>query len=237
MKRTGMTLTRIGRIGETVLFLGATAMVSTLADGLLGRFERIVKQRRDAGHPLPVETTPATLRPGDAVMFWNGDDRLVQTVLECAEHLNNRETDWRWLLLDSDSVLQVSAGRMTYYDHAEVIYQGTAEFLRLVGDQDGLLRVFEARVRDGSNALHPVVYEHNGESFQINSTGTVVVSQAAGAAINGEVWRDLTPSESDNVYVLLTGSQGRKALALWTTHIAFLTGQEAGPADVRCYGQ
>src|SRR5579859_6093906 len=154
-----------------------------MAEGLIGRFERVMKQRREAGHTTPHrETTPATLRPGDAIMAWNGDDRLVQTALECAEHLNGRETDWRWLLLDGGTLLEVTPGRTTYYNTPEVIYQGTAEFLRLVGDQDGLLRVFEARVRDGSNALNPVTYERGGSTYQITSTGTFVVQRSEGAA-------------------------------------------------------
>lgn len=209
-----------------------------MAEGLIGRFERIMKQRREAGHATPPrETTPATLEPGDAVMLWNGDDRLVQTVLQCAEHLNARETDWRWLLLDSDSVLEVAPGWTVYYNASEVIHQGTIEFLQLVGDQDGLLRVFEARVRDGTNATNPVVYEHGGTDWQINSTGTFLVQRAEGAALGAEVWRDITRNESDNVYVKLTGPQGSKALAVWTTHIALLIGQEVGPSDIRCYGQ
>jgi hypothetical protein len=209
-----------------------------MADGMIGRFERIMKQRHEAGHVTPPrETTPATLQPGDAIMFWNGDDRLVQTVLPCAEHLNGRETDWRWLLLDSNSLLEVAPGWTVYYNATEVIQQGSLEFLRLVGDQDGLLRVFEARVREGTNATNPVRYEHGGQSWQINSTGTFVVQKAAGSVAAADVWRDITQNEGDNVYVKLTGPQGTRALAIWTTHIALLTGQEAGPSDLRCYGQ
>ncbi len=209
-----------------------------MADGLLGRFERVMKQRHDAGNTTPPrETTPTTLKPGDAIMAWNGDDRLVQTALECAERVNARETDWRWLLLDSDSVLEVAAGWTVYYNTSEVINQGTVEFLRLVGDQDGLLRVFEARVRDGSIAMNPVIFEHGGAAYQINSTGTFLVQRSSGAAIAADVWRDITANETDNVYCKLTGPNGNKALAVWTTHIALLTGQEVGPADLRCYGQ
>ncbi len=211
-----------------------------MAEGMLGRFERLMKQRLDSGHASagpPREVTPATLRPGDALMAWNGDDRLVQTVLQCAEHLNGRETDWRWLLLDGNTLLEVIPGHTTYYNASEVINQGTAEFLRLVGDQDGLLRVFEARVRDGSIALNPVIYDRAGAAYQINSTGTFVVQRSEGAAITSDVWRDITPNEGDNVYFKLTGPNGSKALGVWTTHIAFLAGQEVGPTDLRCYGQ
>lgn len=208
-----------------------------MAEGLLGRWERLRQQRKDRGHPAPIETTPQTLKPGDAIMLWNGDDRLVQTVLECAEHLNGRETDWRWLLLDGGALLEVTAGHTTYYDQSEVIYQGSVDFLRLVGDQDGLLRVFEARVRDGSIALNPVTFDHGGAAFQVASTGTFAVQRADGAALDADVWRDITPNEGNNVYVKLNGPLGGKALGVWTTHIAFLRGQEVGPSDLRCYGQ
>lgn len=219
-------------------FVCGSALLCTGAEGLIGRFERIMKRRHDAGNTSPPrETTPNTLRPGDAIMAWNGDDRLVQTVLECAEHVNNRETDWRWLLLDGDTVLEVAPSHTVYYNESEVIYQGSLEFLRLVGDQDGLLRVFEARVRDGSLPLNPVSFEHGGATYQINSTGTFVVRGSQGAALAGEVWRDVTPNEGDNVYVKLTGPQGSKVLGVWTTHIALLKGQEVGPSDLRCYGQ
>jgi hypothetical protein len=227
----------IVRSAGLAAYFTAMGVMSTLADGLLGRMERMMKQRREAGHMGPVrDVSPATLQPGDALMAWNGDDRLVQTALECAEHLNGRETDWRWLLLDGDTALEVTASHTVYYSTSEVIYQGTAEFLRLVGDQDGLLRTFEARVRDGSNALNPVFYEHASDRWQINSTGTFVVGSSAGAALP-EVWRDVTPNEGDNVYAKFTGSQGTKALAVWTTHLVLLTGQEVGPSDLRCYGQ
>ncbi|HLZ71178.1 MAG TPA: hypothetical protein VKV26_14850 [Dehalococcoidia bacterium] len=208
-----------------------------MAEGILGRWERMWQQRKEHGQPAPVESTPQTLKPGDAIMLWNGDDRLVQSALECAEHLNSRETDWRWLLLDGGAVLEVTPGHTTYYDQNEVIYQGSVEFQRLVGDQDGLLRVFEARVRDGTVALNPVTFEKGGAAFQVASTGTFFVQQAAGAALDLDVWRDITPNEVDNVYVKLNGPLGGKALGVWTTHIAFLRGQEVGPSDLRCYGQ
>lgn len=233
-----MKLKRAKELKGPLAFAAAVTFVSTMADGLLGRFERIMKQRHDAGNSTPPrETTPTTLRPGDAIMAWNGDDRLVQTVLECEEQLNGRATDWRWILLDGETLLEVATGRTVYYHQTEVINQGTVEFPRLVGDQDGLLRVFEARVRDGSIAMNPVTFEHGGAAYQINSTGTFAVVRSDGAAITSEVWRDITPNEGDNVYTKLTGPQGSKALAVWTTHIAFLTGQEVGPADLRCYGQ
>jgi hypothetical protein len=213
------------------------ALAATGAEGLLGRWERMRQRRKEAGHPLPQETTPLTLKPGDALMLWNGDDRIVQSALDCAEHLNGRETDWRWLLLDGDTVLEVlSDGRTTYFDRWTIIRQGSVDFVRLVGDRDGLLRVFEQRVREGTSALTPTLFEYEGETWQVVATGTFVVRRAAGMAL-GEVWRDITPNEGDNVYAKLVGSGGVRALAIWTTHIGFLRGQEVGPADLRCYGQ
>ena len=218
-------------------FASGTLVLLTGAEGLLGRWERMRQRRKDAGHPPPQETTPQTLRPGDAIMLWNGDDRIVQTALEVAEHLNNRETDWRWLLCDGDTLLEVLGGGETaYYDRWTIVRQGSVEFVRLVGDNDGLLRVFEARVRDGTSALNPTVFDFDGGQWQITATGTFAVRNADGAALP-EVWRDITPNEGDNVYAKFTGAGGEKAFAVWTTHIGFLRGRDVGPSDLRCYGQ
>lgn len=231
MRETARRAAAWGALGITTLAL------ATGAEGLIGRWERLRQRHKDAGRTPPQETTPQTLRPGDALMLWNGDDRIVQTTLALAEHLNNRETDWRWLLLDGDTMLEVlNGGETVYYDGWEIVRQGSADFVRLVGDQDGLLRVFESRVRDGSSALNPTVFDFGGAQWRLVSTGTFVVRSADGGAL-GEVWRDVTPNEGDNVYAKFTGSAGEKALAIWTTHIGFLRGRDVGPSDLRCYGQ
>ncbi|HTE86449.1 MAG TPA: hypothetical protein VK821_17150, partial [Dehalococcoidia bacterium] len=141
---------------------------------MLDRFGRIMRQHNEQPAAPPPATTPETLGPGDALILEDGRDFLVQSAIDCQEELEGRTSTWRWLLLDDGSLLEVLRHALSLYERAEILYQGTPPYALLTGqgDQDGLLRVFEARVRAGTIAGMPVSYEHGGNSFQIRSTGT-----------------------------------------------------------------
>jgi hypothetical protein len=203
---------------------------------MLDRFGRILKQHTEQPGTPPPATTPETLAPGDALILEDGRDFLVQSAIDCREELDGRVTEWRWLLLDDGSVLEVLRHALNLYDHEEVLYQGTPPYAMLTGpgDQDGLLRVFEARVRSGNIAAMPVQYEHDGVNLQIRSTGTF--SATFNGVTDAEVWSDVSANSGDNVYVKFEGSGAGGAtlgLAIWTTHIAFYTGQPLAHADIK----
>jgi len=129
---------------------------------MLDRFGRIIHQHTEQPITPPPATTPETLGPGDALILEDGRDFLVQSAIDCQEELEGRTTTWRWLLLDDGSLLEVLRHVTILYSRAEILYQGTPPYALLTGqgDQDGLLRVFEARVRAGTIAGMPVIYEH-----------------------------------------------------------------------------
>jgi hypothetical protein len=202
---------------------------------MLDRFGRILKQRTEQPGTPPPATTPETLAPGDALILEDGRDFLVQSAIDCREELEGRVTEWRWILLDDGSVLEVLRHALNLYDHEEILYQGTPPYAMLTGqgDQDGLLRVFEARVRSGNIAAMPVQYEHGGNSLQIRSTGTF--SATFNGVTDAEVWADVSANAAENVYVKFDSGTGDATLglAVWTTHIAFCTGQALAHADIK----
>jgi hypothetical protein len=201
---------------------------------MLDRFDRILRQHNEQPSTPPPETTPDTLGPGDALILADGRDFLVQSAIDCEEALEGRTTRWRWLLLDDGSLLEVVHHALNLYARAVILYQGTPPYAMLTGqgNQDGLLRVFEARVRADTIASMPVIYEHGGASFQIRSTGTF--SAHFTGMTDADVWADVSESAGDNVYVKFDApSSETLALAVWTSHIAFYTGQVLSHADIK----
>jgi hypothetical protein len=201
---------------------------------MLDRFGRILRQRNEKPGTPPPATTPETLGPGDALILEDGRDFLVQSAIDCREELEGRVSEWRWLLLDDGSVLEVLRHALNLYDHEEILYQGTPAFALLTGqgDQDGLLRVFEARVRSGNISSMPVLFEHDGKNLQIRSTGTFAAS--FNGVTDAEVWADVSANSGDNVYVKLEGEdESSLGVAIWTTHIALYTGRALAHADIK----
>ena len=206
---------------------------------MLDRFGRILRQHQQSppGAPPPA-TTPQTLKPGDALILQDGRDFLVQVALDCQEDLGDRSTTWRWLLLDDGGVLEVLRHVMNLYGQPDILFQGTPAFALLTGQgsQDGLLRVFEARVRAGTIAGMPVSFEHAGVTYQVTSTGTF--SATWNGMSDAEVWADISKSAGDNVYFKLVAADGREALGVWTSHIAFFIGAPLTHADIKgMYGR
>jgi hypothetical protein len=213
---------------------------------MFDRLNRALQQHLDPNRPIPQPRQPTveTLLPGDVVSFWDGGDSVVQAVLECREELNARQTVWRWNLLDEGRVLEVTPEGNTLYDRTVILHQASAEFETLTADpeQGGVLKAFEARVRQGIAARNPTLFEYDGRVYRVVSTGIFDARPLARAGYpNLEVWRDINPSNpGDNVYFELEPTQdapgedaASEVLGIWTSHIALLFGRPLKAADIQ----
>lgn len=213
---------------------------------MFNRINRALQQHLDPNR-LPPQARQPTLEdllPGDVVSFWDGGDSVVQAVLECREELNRRETVWRWNILDEGKVLEVTPEGNTLYERTVVIHQNTAEFETLTADpeQGGVLKAFEARVREGIAARNPTLFEYESNVYRVVSTG-IFAARALGATSypNLEVWRDVNADNpGDNVYFELEpttdlpeGTSGSEVLGIWTSHIALLFGRPLKAGDIQ----
>src|ERR687883_516132 len=142
---------------------------------MFDRLNRALQQHLDPNRSVPLGRQPTieTLLPGDVVSFWDGGDSLVQAVLECSEELNGRETRWRWNLLDQGRVLEVTPEGNVLYERTVVLHQDSADFETLTCDPDqgGVLKAFEARVRQGIAARNPTLFEFEDRVYRVVSTG------------------------------------------------------------------
>jgi hypothetical protein len=171
-------------------------------------------------------------------------DAVVQAVLDCREELNRRVTEWRWNLLDDGRMLSVAPDGNVLYERTAVLHQNSAEFETLTCDPEegGVLKAFEARVRAGTAARNPTLFEFEGHVYRVLSTG-IFDARPVGARTfpPSEVWRDINPTNpGDNVYFELEpteevpeGESGADVLGIWTSHIALLVGRDLKPADVQ----
>jgi hypothetical protein len=213
---------------------------------MFNRLNRVVKQALDPDKPLGQarEPTLETLLPGDVVSFWDGGDSVVQAVLECSEELNGRETIWRWNLLDDDRMLEISPEGTTLYERSVVLHQDSAEFETLTTSPEngGVLKAFEARVREGIAARNPTLFEYGDRVYRVVST-SIFAAESIGATRypNREVWRDINPTNAgDNVYFELEPTEETPGdttdslvLGIWTSHIALFFGRPLKPGDIQ----
>lgn len=210
---------------------------------MFDRLNRVLQQHLDPNRPLPQPRQPTveTLLPGDVVSFWDGGDSVVQAVLECREELNRRETVWHWNILDEGRVLEVTPEGTTLYERTVILHQSSAEFETLTADPDqgGVLKAFETRVRQGTAARNPTLFEYDGKVYRVVSTG-IFDARTIGQAQypNLEVWRDINPDNAgDNVYFELEPTEDDAAvsdvLGIWTSHIALLFGRPLKPGDIQ----
>ena len=213
---------------------------------MFDRLNRALQQHLDPNRPLaqPRQPTLETILPGDVVSFWDAGDNVVQAVLECREELNRRETIWRWNLLDEGRVLEVTPEGTTLYERTVILHQSSAEFETLTADpeQGGVLKAFEARVREGTAARNPTLFEYQNRVYRVVSTGIFDARPIDRTAYpNLEVWRDINPSNpGDNVYFEFEPTQETPAddtasevLGIWTSHIALLFGRPLKPGDIQ----
>lgn len=189
------------------------------------------------------QPTLETLEPGDVVSTWDDGDCVVEAVLDCHEELNGRVTRWRWNLVDGARMIEAAPDGNVLYTRSAVLFQDSAGFETLTSDveQGGVLKAFEARVRQGTAARNPALFEHGGETYRVVSTGTFAARPVRARDYpRAEVWRDIHPTNpGDNVYFELEPTQEREdgsettVLGLWTSHIALLFGKPLKAADVQ----
>ncbi len=214
---------------------------------MFDRLKRDLQQALDPNKSAPQARQPTvnSLLPGDVVSMWDVGDHVVQSVLDCREELNQRVTSWRWNLLDEGHMLEATPEGNTLYTRTVILHQDSAEFETLTSDPDqgGVLKAFEARVRQGIAARNPTLFEYEGRVFRVVSTG-IFDAQPVGQASypNVTVWRDINSSNpGDNVYFELEptedgppGDQSpTEVLGIWTSHIALLFGRPMKNADVQ----
>jgi hypothetical protein len=211
---------------------------------MFDRLNRVLQQHLDPNKTAPQLRQPTieSLLPGDVISFWDAGDSVVQAVLECREELNRRETLWRWNILDEGRVLEVTPEANTLYQRTAILHQNSAEFETLTADpeQGGVLKAFEARVRQGIAARNPTLFEYEKSVYRVVSTG-IFEARAVGqnAYPNLDVWRDINPDNAgDNVYFELEPTEDSAdgptdVLGIWTTHIALLFGRPLKSGDIQ----
>jgi len=214
---------------------------------MFNRLNRALQQALDPNKPAPQprQATVDSLLPGDVVSLWDGGDHVVESVLDCREELNQRVTSWRWNLLDEGQMLEATPEGNTLYTRTVILHQDSPEFETLTADPDqgGVLKAFEARVRQGIAARNPTLFEYEGRMFRVVSTGIFGAQAVAQAGYpNATVWRDINPSNAgDNVYFELEptvdvppgDTSPSEVLGIWTSHIALLFGRPMKNADIQ----
>jgi hypothetical protein len=119
----------------TIILLVVVILVVVLAIRVFGgpsgmdifrRARRVFGQDRA---PAPLrEPTLQDLRPGDAISFWDGQDVVVDNVVQCREEITGRASTWSWVLLSSGQVLEVAPDGNVLYAASEVLLQGSEPF-------------------------------------------------------------------------------------------------------------
>jgi hypothetical protein len=212
---------------------------------MFDRLKRDLQQALDPSKPAPrSQPTLDSLLPGDVVSLWDLGDHVVEAVLECQEELNGRATSWRWNLLDEGRVLEATPEGNTFYERTAILHQDSAEFETLTADPDqgGVLKAFEARVRQGIAARNPTLFEFENRVYRVVSTGIFDGRPVGQSTLpTATVWRDINLSNpGDNVYFELEPTEelpedesGSDMLGIWTSHIALLFGRPLRDADIQ----
>jgi hypothetical protein len=174
-----------------------------------------------------------TVQQGDILALWDGREPTVERAIVCQETLPGRVTSWKWLFLEGGQLLALAPVGNVLYTDTTVLYQGSEPYERLTGEIEngGVLKTFEARVREGTVGANPVFFEYEGQQFRVQSTGTF--SAADQPLPEAEVWSDVQVDEGQNVYFKMVGADATQVLGIWTSHIALLKGRVLAPADVR----
>jgi hypothetical protein len=216
-----------------VIIVGAFMAYRARSGDGQGPFGQVPGGGRSSPAPVLRQPTLETLRPGDAISFWDGADEVVESVIEAREEMGGRTSTWRWVVLAGGRVLEIAPDENVIYSPGTVFNQGTAPYYALTSDPDdgGALKTFEARVRDQSIARDPVAVSLLDQDWAVESTGTFAAS-FVGPAPKDEVWRDISTNPADNVYFELRTADDDVALGIWTTHILVLAGRPLEESDI-----
>ncbi len=184
---------------------------------------------------IPLTPDLQNLKPGDAVSFWDGSDATVRGSFDCREVLNSRTTEWRWVSLSGDRLLEVLPRGQILYDSAAVAHQGDEFYDMLVGP-GGSLKRFEGNVREGIGSVEPVTIDIDGIEYRIRSTGTFGSTQVGDLPEQAEVWMDISEDPNNNVYFKFARADGSDdkdvGLGIWTTHVLILRGRAIDRSDI-----
>lgn len=188
--------------------------------------------------PAGIELSPnlGAIKKGDAISFIDGSDATVVGSLDCRESIGGRTTDWRWVFLSGDRVLELLPQGQNLYDASALAQQGDAFYELLVG-AGGALKRFEGNVREGI-AHEPVLVNIDDVDYRIRSTGTFAATRAGDIpAANADVWGSVSSNAADNVYFKMVPVDAQDAdvvaLGVWTTHILVLTGRSLSRGEIR----
>ena len=184
---------------------------------------------------IPLSPDLQGLKPGDAVSFWDGTDAIVLGSFDCREALNGRTTEWRWISLSGDRLLEVLPHGQILYDSAAVAHQGDEFYEMLVGP-GGSLKRFEGNVREGIAGLQPVTVDIDGVEYRIRSTGTFGSTRVGDLPEKSDVWLDISDDPNNNVYFKFARADGTDdkdvGLGVWTSHVLILRGRAIDRTDI-----
>lgn len=213
-------------------------VVSVIAAGIAAY---VISKGRSARRPSSAKVA-ANLGPdqnvdnlgaGDILALWDGTESVVERIVDCQETLPGRVTRWKWAFLEGGQLLSIAPTSKALYTDSAILYQGSPEFEQLTGevDNNGVLKTFEMRVREGVSGSQPVFFDYDGQRYRVQSTGTFAVPDQP--VPEAEVWSDVQVEEGQNVYFKLLGQDGAQVLGIWTSHIALYSGRSLSSSDVR----
>lgn len=183
---------------------------------------------------VKLENDLGSVKPGDALSFWDGTDTIVLGSLDCREMVGGRVAEWRWVFLSGDRVLELMPRGQSLYDASTIAHQGD-EFYELLVGPGGALKRFEANVREGISH-EPVLVNVDDADYRVRATGTFAATRVGQLPGSGEVWGDVSQNPDDNVYfkMVRADDEGSSdvALGVWTTHIAILRGRKIDRSEI-----
>ena len=169
-------------------------------------FDRLNRTFRQAIDPdkMPAklrQPTLETLLPGDVVSLWDvkmPSSRPCSSAARSSIAARRAGAGTCW----TKSLLEVAPDGNVLYERTDILHQASAEFETLTSDPEhgGVLKAFEARVRQGTAARQPTLFEYGGRVYRIVSTGIFEARPAGGPSYRqdaypkAEVWRDINPS-------------------------------------------